>query len=167
MLYHRHKVMDLVNLLEKIYIQNESSNEKHLRTMKMYSFYTLRITQLIYVIYFLCSLAFMTTPVLIYLIFDVVEYIAPIFIPYVNPEERYGYIVTACLHLYFVCIAGLGYTLADSLLSILIFHVLLCSNLMKHDLQSLNEMLTGNEYEEIELRIHFRNILQIHKEIRL
>lgn len=167
LLYHRNKLVAVVKHLEQIYMQNESTNERHMHTMKFYSIFTLRITQLIFVVYFLSVISFLVAPFIIYLVFNVVELIVPIYIPYVNVEESVGFIVTSCFHIYFLLIAGIGFALCDTVLANLIFQVLMCSALIGNDLDALNEMLLEKQYKEIELTIRFRNLLQMHKELRM
>lgn len=157
----------MIEILEKIYHQNESSNATNQQTMQKYSHGTLQITKLIIALYALCGVVFIVSPFFIYWIFGAVELILPIFIPFVDPTEKSGYIITTCCHVYFVFVACSGYSIADSSLIDLIIHMLLCSDLLRHDLQTLNEMLVKNKYEPIEVRLRFRNILQMHKEIKL
>lgn len=133
--------------------------------MEKYSLNTLHITKFIYALYALCGVGFILSPLFIYLVFGAIEPILPIYIPFVDPTENSGYIITTCSHIYFVFVACTGYSVADSVLMDLIFHVLLCSDLLRVDLDSLNEMLVEGECKPIEIRLRFRNILQMHKDV--
>lgn len=166
MLYNRRKIAALVKQLESIYISNQNSTKEHMRTMKTYSIYVFRITQLFFLLYFMCMVVFISAPFFIYLLFNVVEPIIPIYIPFVDPTEKIVFIITSGFHVYFIFIATFGFTFVDSLLANLIFYVLMYAGLIEDDLNALNQMISDGEQNGLVLRIRFRNILLMHKEMR-
>lgn len=135
--------------------------------MATYSIVVYRITQLFFLLYFLCMIAFYSAPVIIYLCFNVVEPIISVYVPFIDPTEQTGFIISTGFHVFFIFIATIGFTYIDSLLANLIFHVLMYSGLIGNDLKTLNDMISEGGHNELDLRIRFRNILLMHKEMRM
>lgn len=135
--------------------------------MTTYSTISYYMSQMFIALYPLCPISFWATPILLYLLYGSVELIVPIYIPMIDATEKTGYIITTASHVYFTAMATAGFCFFDSLISNLILHVLVYAELIENDLGALNQMIADGEWNELDLRIRFRNILIMHKEMRM
>lgn len=119
---------------------------------------------------FICmSGAFILAPVIYYPITGNRICMLPIYLPGVNWEtDNFGYAITLIFQ-GVTCLKSIfQYSFSDTCFSLLVGHVTLMVDLIKIKLAELNHMIVSKEMTPtIRIRLHFRNILQMHKEMRL
>lgn len=136
------------------------------RTMEVLPIYSLRLTKAMFTLYVLCSVAFTSWPVILYFWSGEIETPLPLRLPRIDISSKQGYIVMASYDIFMVFVASLGLGFLDGTYSILTFNLLVLSGLIKTQMHDLNEMLVQKIQSKYQIHIKFRNIINMHREMK-
>lgn len=164
-IHFRSHILELMKSIGKVYRQYGNTIEYRALFPPFLTVLEIALSKFIFWHYVLAMTSFLFSPVLIYLIKGNIELMFPIAIPFVDEHTIGGYLVkTLCSLLTGFC--GLGvYIYSDGLFTTLSFHVLLMSDIFKNMIYTFNEMMKLRQsHLTVEIREHFRNMLNFHND---
>lgn len=149
----------------QVYWQYEHTDEHRRLFPTFLNILEIVLSKFIFWHYVLAMTSFLFSPVLIYAFKGNIELMFPIVIPTVDERTFWGYVIKTVWSL-LTGFCGLGvYIYSDGLFTTLAFHVLLMSDIFRNMIYTFNEMMKLQQsHLTIEIRAHFRNMLNFHNE---
>lgn len=133
--------------------------------MEVLPIYALHLIKAMFALYILCSIAFASWPVILYLWSGEIEAPLPLRLPGIDISSKQGYIVMASYDIFMVFVASLGLGFIDGLYSLLTFHMLVLSGLIKKQMHELDKVLVQKNQSILCVVLKFRNAILMHKEM--
>lgn len=184
---HHERVISKVDFLGKVYRRNTSDTSRNIKTLKLWSKRLCTFAKYTKMLYkwftFLKCLmenpnrygvvptTFTTSLLVFYAVGSTLltgkrELILNFMIPYVNAEERNGFLIVSLYHLSGLILATFGTCGADFMLVVLVFHLWPLGDIFENMCSELNDgLLTVSNRRTPELRRFYINIFKMHKEI--
>lgn len=145
---------------------NESKPTTRTRsTMNKYATHVYNVTATIFVLYGLCAFIFIAYPVLMFFIFQTVEPCLPIFVPGIDFNTKYGYIITSIYHYVVIFMGLIGLWYCDSIFLNLVFNIMMMSELQTNQLSMINDDLNSNDKNDPTIRMRLSNFFSMHQEM--
>lgn len=165
-LSNRAGLNELKNALEELYKKNNFEFiGRDGNPVQMCGEHSVRIIKSLLAIYCLTSGVFIGWSFVEYFWTGVLLPPLPARIPGIDVSTRQGYLVLAGFQSIMSAMAGCGLAFIDGTYTVFTFNILAFSGLIKFQTRILNSMLVDANYSHTSIRIQFRNIILMHKEM--
>ena len=162
----RMRLIEMFKTLDKIYRDNQSNDSDETNTMRFCSLMAWRMNKTMLVLYLLCGLAFISTPGILYLLTNEIEMVLPLYLMGIKVNSVTGFGINTLYHIFMVSVATVGFYYMDGLYANLVLNVLAMTGLIRNQFHEMNKMLLmSHEYPTSQIRMRFRNIILMHKEM--
>lgn len=164
---HDGKAFGLINSLEFLFKDNIITKAiEHLKFLRIASIMCDAITKIItglYVVFIL--LFFFGYPLISYFVYEEIQPIVPVYIPGIDESSTAGFIIMTTFHVIFVTFGGISFAAIDCVCVIIILGAVIYGFLIKLDANALNDELRNNGGDRISVKVRFRNILMMQREM--
>lgn len=157
------------NFIKSIYLANDKKpSPKNEQTMNEYSKFGIRMTGLLFLLYGICAIAFISIPYLIVFMFvHEKEPTLPILVPFIDYGTKRGASITTTYHYGIVFIGLFGLVFCDSLFTNHIISIIIMAKLICNDLVFIGEQLKVPSSSNMwSIRSQLRNAYLMYSEIR-
>lgn len=103
-------------------------------------------------------------PFLVYFTQNEVVPIMPLFIPGINENTTFGFIILTIYHIFMILLASFGVVATDFFLALIIISSLIFAKIISLELQQIHIDLEEKD-SRLKVKSRFRNILRMHKEM--
>lgn len=160
------EIVSLVDKIIDVYRQNSHSNV-HKRYMLMNRFcnHTEMIFKLGSALYSLSVISYFLYPIYIYVLDREYMVLLPLYLPGVNEQSISGYTVLITFHIFLLIFGFVGSCASDFLFTMIIINARVMSNILRDNVNELNEILATKNYEKVTMKMKLKNIFLIHQEM--
>lgn len=152
--------------LEELFKRNNNLHEST-ECIQMCAEYSTHLIKAMLALYNLSSVAFLSWPLVAFAFTGKFTPFLPNRLPYFDIETTNGFVIHCIFHVYLLCIAGMGLGFIDGIYLIFTLNVLTFSGLVTHQIKRLNQVLATPKHSKAEVRFLFRNIILMHKEMKM
>lgn len=156
------------NFIKSIYLANDKKpSPKNEQTMNEYSTFGIRMTGLLFVLYSMCAMAFVSIPYLIFMLVHEKEPTLPILVPFIDYGTKRGASITTTYHYGIIFIAVFGLFFCDSLFTNFIISIITMAKLIFNDFIFIGEQLKVPSSSNMKsIRSQLRNTYLMYSEIQ-
>lgn len=131
---------------------------------RKFALFTEYFFKFLVLMYFSLIFVVLTYPGFMYFTQHELVPIMPLYIPGIDENTIIGYIIITIYHLTMITLASVGIAATDFFLAIVIISSLIFAKLIWLEMQQIHTDL-DEKSSELSLKVHFRNILRMHKEM--
>lgn len=164
--YYTDHISFFYKFLKSLYaanIKNESPYRR--KILEMSATATEYLFYFDFLLYASSGLALNIVPVITYFIRGEIVPIVPLMIPGVDETTLRGMCITTAYHVVTVFFTCYGLAIIDLIYAIPVIHSLMVSELINDEIYQLNEYLVQSKVDRVAVKVKFRNILLMHKEM--
>lgn len=168
-LINRKRITKSLEFLINVYEQNRNNmDDWHIFNdfIKILKF----CVQFIFVNFWLATIACSAYPALTYYFSNSQRVLpVPFYLPGTSPASNANSWLSYSLNLFYglgaVCHGSAAYIFHDALLALQILHLILFTNILRHKIRILNEMVEMKQHPQIEIGVNLRNIILLYEEM--
>lgn len=155
-----------INHFHDIYKVNvKTKDPKRRNVFGQFGFYTEIVFKCGTFLYFLSILGYFVYPIYMYLFKNEIVSLMPIYIPGINEDTIAGFVSITCYHIILLLVAFVAASAVDFMFTMLIVNTPLMSDLIKMEVEQLNDALTSEKVDKLLVKFKLRNILLMHREM--
>lgn len=161
----QHEIKWQLDTLIGIYKQNSKvCNVKRQAQMDRFVFYTEYLFKIGLCLYCSSAMSYFVYPPLIYYSQKEIVMITPMRLPFIDEHSQAGYVTFSVFHFLLISSALLGSSCSDLLWGMTIVNVPMLANILKDEVERLDELVAKSKVNVAHQRYYFRNILLLHRE---
>lgn len=163
---HSDNITWMINFLHGIYKVNAATNcPRKASLLNRFALYTEIVFYGSVLLYILSGIGYLLYPIYMYVVEGEIVVMIPTYMPGINEETPSGFIVLTCLHLILLIASVIGAAACDIMFTMLIANTPIMANLIKVEVEQLNDALTSEKVDKLLVKFRFRNMLFMHREM--
>lgn len=164
---HMKEHIFLIDYLRKIYEKNRRPNSESFKTLMNSTSLLVIICRVFSFIVVTTLILFTATPILYFLFIGQLDPILPVFLPFVDHSNVWGFFLLFAYHFLLLLVTALGIISADLLMGIMYLHVVIMVRLFELRISQLNDVLARYPRSRSSVEVHkcLGNIIRLHQDI--
>lgn len=158
--------MSIIVFINNLYTTNKDNRiGERGRLFARYMFYTDSLFKYGSILYGLCFINYYVSTAYMFIFEHQITTIIPNFIPGIDHTTLKGYLIHLVYHTFILVLACLGLFVTDILFVILVANAPIMADLIRLEVDELNNLLTKTQQNQIEIKFRLRNLIMMHKEM--
>lgn len=156
----------MINTMHDVYKVNvKTSVFRRKALFDRFAFYTEIVFKCGTILYGLSVLSYFAYPLYMYLMEKKIVTVMPTYIPGIDEDSVGGFVITTGYHIIVLAFGMIAASACDFLFMMIIVNIPVMAELIKMEVQQLNEILTSEKVDMSLMRYKLRNILLMHREM--
>lgn len=167
LIYYAEQIYDKVSIVKNIYVSNRASSKQAYAILLRWSQYCLMFAKYGRIPVVGGIVFIILWPYLVYTQTGVLDFITPLYIPFVSDETTIGLCIMHTYHILLMLLGVFGTCGADFMIVVLVLHLWPMCLIWDGMFEELNVAVRqeGAQSDMRAVKVHLRNIILLHKEM--